>query len=167
MVFFRIKNIKGKEYAYVVENVWNGKGSRQKVKKYLGKLYRFNVKNNVSFLEYFKIDNAQNYIENNDKNKVIIDLAEWELFKFGISKEEFSIDFYNITIKKNNKNIVFSINDGFMCEHTIKNLLDFKAEGDEQIDGYRLARAFVEAGIKVPQEIFIVTFEKLCKINED
>ena len=161
MVFFRKKKIKGKLYTYIVENEWHKEGSRQKVKAYLGRTYNFNLLNNVSFLEYLKIGNVQNYIENNNKNKIIGDLIEWELFKFSISTLEFSIDLNNIKIQKNKKNIVFLINDGIMCDFTLKNLLGFKPEGDEQNDGYKLARAFVEAGIKVPQEIFVGLCQKL------
>ena len=162
-MFFRIKKIKGKEYAYIVENEWHKKGSRQKVKGYIGRAYRFNLLNNVDFLEYLKIQDAQNYIEKNSKNKIINDLVEWELFRFGISKQEFSIDLNSIKIQYKKKDVALLINDGFMCNLTLKNLLDFKAEGDEGIDGYRLARAFVEAGIKVPQEVFVGLFGKLYK----
>ncbi|MBS3114503.1 hypothetical protein J4448_05365 [Candidatus Woesearchaeota archaeon] len=216
MAFFRIKKIKGKEYAYIVENKWKPtaksvelnassrdererakrsrtqlsrehltlrgidmrgsrrdslamskpRGSRQKVKEYVGRVYRFNLMNNVNFLEYFKIEDVQNYIEINQKNKIINDLIEWELYKFNVNKNEFSIDLNSKKIQKNNKNVAFFINEGFMCDFTLKNLLEFKPEGDEQADGYRLARAFVEAGIKVPQEIFIGVFGKLYKTAE-
>ena len=160
-MFFRVKKIKGKEYAYIVENSWKRKGSRQKVKDYIGRVYRFNFVNNVNFLEYFKIENFQAYIDNNDKNKIINDLIEWELFKHVISKQEFLIDSSNIKIQKNNKNVALLINDGFMCGYTINNLINFTAEGNESTDGYRLARAFVEAGIKVSQEIFVGLFGKV------
>ena len=163
MVFFRIKKIKGREYAYVVENKWLRKGSRQKVKDYIGKAYRFNLVNNINFLEYLKIEDIREYIENNNKNKIINDLIEWEFSKFGISKEEFSIDLNNMKIQKNKKDVALLINDGFMCSLTLKNLLEFKPEGDEEIDGYRFARAFVEAGIKVPQNVFVGLFGKLFK----
>ena len=163
MTFFRIKKIKGKEYAYIVENEWHKKSSRQKVKGYIGRAYRFDLKNNADFLERLKIKDAHNYIENNSKSQIINDLVEWELFKFGINKEEFSIDLSNIKIQKNNKSVALLINDGFMCNLTLKNLLEFKSEGDEQSDGYRLAKAFVEAGIKVPQDVFIGLFGKLYK----
>ena len=161
MTFFRIKKIKDKEYAYIVENKWSKKGSRQKVKGYLGRVYHPNLVKNIDFLKYANVENIQNYIDNNDKNKIINDLVEWELFKFDVNKEQFKIDFYNKTIQKNKKNIVIWINDGFMCNLTLKNLLDFKPEGDEETDGYRFARVFVEAGIKVPQEVFIGLFGKL------
>lgn len=165
-MFFRIKKIKGKEYSYVVENTWKGKTSRQKVKCYIGRVYRFNLLKNTGFSEYLKIENAKDYIENHDKNRIILDLAEWELFKFGINKQEFTIDFKNSIIQKNKKNAALMINEGFMCSLTLKNLLEFKAEGDEQADGYRLAKAFVEAGINVPQEIFVEIFGKLFKTNQ-
>ena len=161
MVFFRVKKIKGKEYAYLVENEWRRKGSRQKVKDYIGRVYRLNLVNDIDFLQYRKIENIQSYIENNDKNNIINDLIEWELFKFGIKKEEFSIDIINAKIQKGKKNIALWINEGFMCDYTLKNLLEFKSEGDEEIDGYRLAKSFVEAGIKVPQEIFVGLYQKL------
>jgi hypothetical protein len=166
MTFFRIKKIKGKEYAYLVENEWNRKGSRQKVKGYIGRAYRFDLKSNVDFWEFLKIEDVQDYIEKNNKNKIINDLLEWELFKFGISKDEFFIDLSDLKIQKNKKGVALFINDGFMCNLTLKNLLEFKAEGDEQNDGYRLARAFVEAGIKVPQDVFVSVFGKIYKTTQ-
>lgn len=165
MTFFRIKKIKGKEYAYIVENKWKRNGSRQKVKGYIGRAYRFDLKNNVDFLQFLNITNVDNYL-NNQKNKIINDLVEWELFKHGISKQDFSVDLNNIKVQKNKKNVALLINDGFMCNLTLKNLLEFKPEGEEQADGYRLARAFVEAGIKVPQDIFVGLFSKLYKPNK-
>ena len=161
-MFFRIKKIKGKEYAYIVENEWHKNGSRQKVKGYAGRAYRFELKDNADFLQYKKIENIQNYTESNDKNRIIRDLIEWELFRFGINRQEISVDFGSIIIQKNKKNIVLLINDGFLCSLTLKNLLDFKP-GDEQTDGYRLARCFVEAGIKVPQDVFVGLFGKLYR----
>ena len=162
MTFFRVKRIKGKEYAYIVDNEWKRKGSRQKVKAYLGRAYKFSLMNDVDFLKYLNIENAQHYVEANGKDKIISDLVEWELHKFKISREEFFIDVSNSRIQKNNKNVVLLINDGFLCSHTLEKLLGFKAQGSET-DGYYLARAFVEAGIKIPREIFIGLFGKLDK----
>ena len=117
----------------------------------------------MDFNEFFKFESLENYIFNNDKNKIINDLIEWELFKFGIDEREIHIELSNIRILKNKKNIVLSINDGFMCNLTLKNLFEFKPQGDEQTDGYRLAKAFVDAGIKVPQEVFVGIYQKLYK----
>ena len=166
MTFLRIKKIKNKEYAYVVENSWKRKGSRQKVKGYLGRVHKFEFKNNVGFPEYLNIVNLQSYIENNQKNRIVHDLMEWEFFKFGISKNDFDVNLEKCSISKNRKNAVLMINDGYLCSLTLKNLIEFKPEGEEQQDGYRFARAFVEAGIKVPQEIFVALFEKLYKVQQ-
>lgn len=165
-MFFRIKKIKGKEYAYIVENEWKRNGSRQKVRGYVGRAYRFDLKSNSDFLQFKKIENFENYVHNNDFIEIINDLVEWELFKFGISKENFSIDLNNMRVQKKSKDVALLINEGFMCSTTLKNLLEFKAE-NEETDGYRLARAFVEAGIKVPQEIFVALFAKHNKITGD
>src|SRR3989338_4061497 len=109
-MFFRIKKIKGKEYVYIVENSWNRKGSRQKVKGYIGRVYRFELKNDVGFSEYIN-QNVQYHIENNTKNKVISDLVEWELFKFGIDKNEFVIDLTNTILQKNSTNVALLLNE--------------------------------------------------------
>ncbi len=167
MAFFRIKNIKGKEYVYIVESNWKDNSSRQKVKSYIGRVYRFTIKNDVDFLQFMKIKNIEAYINKNHRNKIMNDLIEWEIFKFGIDKDEFPLDLDNCKILKNNRNGAILVNDGYMCNLTLKNLLEFKPEGDEETDGYRFARAFVEAGIKIPQDVFVRLFEKLYKTKEE
>ena len=101
MAFFRTKKIKGKEYAYIVENEWKRKGSRQKVKGYLGRVYKFNVKNDVGFIEFKKIESAENYVRENDSKKIIGDLIEWELFRHEIDKNKFAIDLNGMKIMQN------------------------------------------------------------------
>ena len=173
MAFFRIKKIKGKEYGYIVENEWKSakslkgakQGSRQKVKGYLGRVLKFELKSNVGFIEYFKITNLPDYLGSNESNKIMMDLIEWELHKFGVDKGEIFIDLNSFKVQKSRRNIALMINNGLMCSLTLRNLLDFEA-GDEHKDGYRLARAFVEAGITIPQEIFVGLFGKMHKNTE-
>ena len=163
MVFLRTKKVKGKEYGFLVANEWQKKGSRQKVRGYLGRIYRFNVKNTLSFSEFLNAENLESYIANKNKNDIIKDLIEWELFKFGIDKREYGIDLNNKKIQKGKRNIVMLLNDGFLCNITLKNLLEFKPGGDEETDGYILAKAFVDAGIKIPQDVFVGIFSNLYK----
>ena len=193
MAFIRIKKIKGKEYAYIVENEWKRtaksvhvekikgfskfenkvvfkslqgvkpRGSRQKVKGYLGRVYRFNLKKDIHFLQFKKIENVEKYVIENDFKKIINDLIEWELFRHDINKNKFTVDLDELKFQQNKKNIVLLVNEGFMCGLALKNMLEFKPEGDESNDGYRLARAFVESGIKIPQEVFVSLFGKLFK----
>ena len=161
MGFFRIKKVKGREYGYIVENTWSKKGSRQKVMGYIGRVYRFSLVKNIDFFKYLNIENFQDYIEKNDKNKIIWDLVGWELHKFDVSSEIFTIDLGSKTIQKNKKNVILLINEGFLCSLTLANLLDFNPGRVEEIDGFNFARAFVETGIKVPNEIFVGLFGKL------
>ena len=161
MTFVRIKKIKGKEYAYIVENKWKSESSRQEVRGYLGRVYRFELKNLIDFLQFVKTENAEKYVNENDASKIIKDLIEWEFFKFDVDRQKFSVDLTNKIIQIHNKNTVLLINEGFMCNFTLKNLLEFESKNNEENNGYRLARSFVEAGIRVPQEIFVGLFGKL------
>ena len=158
MVFFRIKTIKGKQYAYEVENEWRAKSSRQKVKGYIGRTYKAALKDDIGFLEFINKENLEEYFKCSSRKEIIRNLIEWEIFKFGIG-EEFQIDLDMFTIQKKGKNIAFIINDGLMCGKTIRKLLEFEPQEDEHSDAYSLARAFVEAGIKVPHDVFIKLFE--------
>lgn len=173
MSFFRVKKIKGKEYGYLVENEWRSarslkgkkEGSRQKVKGYLGRIVRLELKENIGFTDYFKIADLAGYIEKNENSKIMRDLIEWELHKFAVDKYHVFIDLNEMKVHKNGRNIALMINNGMMCSLTLKNLLGFKPE-DEHNDGYRLARAFVEAGITVPQDVFIGLFGKIHKAEK-
>ena len=165
MTFFRVKKIKGKEYAYLVENEWKKKGSLQKVRGYLGRAYRLTQTNKTDFSKFINNNEIEKYVQDNEANKIIKDLIEWEFFNFNVNRDEFSIDFGNKTLQKHKKNAVLVMNEGFMCSLTLSNLLEFKPEADGDSDGYSFARTFVEAGIKVPQEVFIGLFAKLYKID--
>ena len=183
MSFIRTKIISGKEYAYLVENKWykrgfkgKGKGPRQRVSKYLGRVYCFNKEKDIDFYNFKKINIMKNedfqdtenqrflcdleqYLKENKNNKTGIfrDLVEWELFRHSIDKEEFLIDFSNKKVinKKNNKEISLRMNEGFLNSFTLSRLFNLKMGSS-----YYLAKAFVEAGIEVPEEVFVGVFGK-------
>ena len=107
-MFIRVKKIGGKEYAYLVENRWrrrgtkNGqKGARQKVNGYLGRLYSFDKKRDIGFLEYHSIDDMRHYINNNDKVKVIRDLIDWEISRHEV--KDIHVNFDEKEIRKGRK----------------------------------------------------------------
>lgn len=176
-MFIRIKNIKknGKvySYAYIVENKWRKRvkvGARQKVRGYLGKVYRLEKKADHDFLDYYKIQDIKSYIKNNNKNKIITDLIKLALINHGFKEKEKVLTNKDITFdlinkqfidKEATKKIVLAINDGFFCKETLHKLLKGRFLGTEKEAGYKLAKAFVEAGIKVPKEVFVGIFEKI------
>ena len=164
MAFIRTKKIDGKEYAYLVENRWykrkhkgKNRGPRQKVSKYLGRAHRFNKEQDIDFYSFKKIDNLEQYLKNNsnNKNNVFRDLIEWELFRHNINKEDFTIDFSNKKIlnNKTNKEVSLRMNDGFLNGFTLNRIFNLNSR-----DSYYLAKAFVEAGIEVPKEVFVGLF---------
>ncbi len=169
-MFFRVKKIKGKEYVYLVENEWKKGTSRQKVKGYIGRAFRFEPKKQIDFADFLKsksIDmGLEEFAKNASNNKIINMLIEWESAKQEIPAD-FSIDLKEGSIRINGKDAAISINNGFLCGRTLKSLLDFKPIGDEEHDGKRLARAFIEAGINVPHEVFAGIFGKYYKDEQN
>ncbi len=188
MAFIRTKRIKKKSgnvytYAYLVENKWKkrAKGkqkSRQKVKAYLGRVYNLEMKNEADFFAWRTIELAEHekYVRENSVKDLIIDLVKFELYKHGfddvgnfVSNGDIFLDLTNNNISFVDKciskeGIVLGINEGFLCKETINGLINFYAEGTEEELGYKYAKAFVEAGITVPKEIFIGLFGKVFKL---
>ena len=162
MSFIRVKKINGKEYAYLVENKWykrgfkgKGKGSRQKVGKYLGRVFYFNKEQDIDFFSFKKIEDIGDYLRGNAREKIIRELVEWELFRHNINKEEFTIDFNNkkIANKNTDKEVSLRMNEGFLNSFTLSRLFNMRSN-----DSYYLAKCFVEAGIEVPKEVFVGMF---------
>ncbi len=168
-MYIRVKNVKGNEYAYLVQSEWrkrnnNGKkGPRQKVKGYLGKVYRFDVVKDVDFLNFISISDVNEYIKKNSKESIVKDLVEWEMHKHQINKDDFLIDFKNKKIIKDNRNVVFRINEGYLCGETVNKLINLRNKEEEQ-QGLELAKRFVQAGIKVPNEVFVGYFGKTNRL---
>ena len=162
MGFIRIKKINGKEYAYLVENKWykrgfksKGKGSRQRVSRYLGKVYSFDKANEQGFLQYKDINEAQQYLVDNNSEEIIKDLIRWELHRHNIDINEFNINFSNKKVMKRKKEVSLRINEGFLNSYTLRRLFNLREE-----NSFYLAKCFVEAGIDVPKEIFAGLFSE-------
>ena len=161
MPFIRIKKIKGNKYAYLVENRWRKRGvrgSRQKVKKYLGRVYMTEKLNDKSA----EIDEAVSF------RAIVKKLVKQEFVNRGfveegrlLKKDDFIIDITNLKFMKNDQSVVFEMNEGFACDFTLKSLLKFKPKDYEKIEGLDLATAIVEAGLIVPKEMFVKLFEKV------
>lgn len=171
MGFIRIKKIKGHSYAYLSENQWmKRKGKvRQKTKKYLGKVVRLEIKNNKELYDFINIpqdiEHINQYIKSKERDEIFSDLIKWELKRhdFKEVRNVFRKDdlYVNIRLKqvmKDKQNIVLSINEGYLCGHTMSRLFKFKAYSID--DSLKLAKYIVEAGIKIPEEIFIGIFSK-------
>jgi len=173
MAFVRIKRIKKRSgnvylYAYLVENRWRKRprsgnmGSRQKVKKYLGRAYEYEEKEDSEFLEYNNINDIDAYVVKNSFRCIVADLVCWEVDRHKVRGFKVSAD----AVRKDGNNCVIKMNEGFLCGYTLGRLARFTAIGDEREDGIELAKSFVDAGIEVPKELFVKIFQKLTKYLE-
>ena len=170
MVFIRKKRIKKKsrniyEYAYLVENKWmkrprTGKrGVRQKVMGFLGRSFRFEPVHDVGFFEYLNVQDVEEYVNAKEFHEIVEDLLKWEFFKHNVS-EEFRVKLKEKSVLRNDKGVALEMNEGFLCNYTLGRLLNRVVKPGEDA-GYVFANAFVEAGIKIPKELFVKVYEKV------
>jgi len=160
-MFIRTKKIKNKEYAFLVDNKWDKKSKKvkQKVIRYLGKVYK-PKQENKNFIDFYNIESIEKYSKK-DFKKIIKDLIEFEI-KTSELRNKVKLNYEKQELKINGRNAVLKINQGYLCSYTIKNLLHFKKlpnEEEKQL-GLRLAKSLVNAGIRIPKELFVRLCEK-------
>jgi len=169
MAFIRTKKIKGNEYAYIVENTWKRKKTKQKTKKYLGRVYRPDRVNMMDFYEFYSIGDSGQYIQEKSKEEIIEDLVKLELFNYGFTETKgvwgrngcfFRIKDKKVYNKRGN-HVAIAFNEGYLTTYALKNILSFRAEIEEE--GYDFAKLMVEAGLAIPQDIFVGIFSKVYK----
>ncbi len=163
MVFVRIKRISGKEYGYLVSNSWTGSGPRQKVSGYLGKVIRPEKAKSEELRAFLGLTSEQElagWIGKGSFREIAAALIMLELKNHGISESsshKINTEAAEFTDDKGKK-VVFAMNDGFLCNHTAKKLLEYQPEAD--YSGYNLADALTAAGIAAEKEVFISLFGK-------
>lgn len=160
-MFIRIKKINNQEYAYLVENYWVNNSSRQKVKEYLGKVVKperteFNssIDFNSDYLDLINKLFERELLRHGFKEVKVLQGRTLELGRIKANLESFDV-------VKGKKNVLLSINEGFLSKKTIQELVNFKHLEDKQKTGLKLAQAILEAGLKVSEEEFVKLFEKI------
>ena len=164
-MFVRAKKIKGRMYAYSVKNTWTEKGPRQKVNAYLGKVVKLESSNSQF-----------NYNPDIEKEpaQVFMGLAKIELMKLGfkengdlLENESFFFDTGRMSLsekKGRQKEVVLELNEGFLCNVTLNELMNYKPENDN--DGAKLANLLLASGIKVDEGLFVRLFNRLRGVKE-
>lgn len=158
--FVRIKKIKGAEYGYLVENTWTSKGSRQKVKAYLGKIIKPAKTTELPAPDLKDLSYA-------DALKAV---AKWTLIQHGFQEGTASMLMHNTVladlgqyrfVNKNNP-AVMAMNEGFLCNHTFQQALEFIPSSHvEEIIGKEFANVLLNTGLSVPREVFVQLFDKI------
>ena len=164
MVFVRVKNISGSQYGYLVENSWTGKGTRQKVGKYLGKVHTPSKVKSESLQAFLSIENLSKHVQENDFKNLAEDLVKRELHNHGVA-DQFSVNFSDFSVRNSKgKEVAIAMNNGFLCGHTMQQLLDYKPEQD--YSGYLLADIITAAGILPEQDLFVELYGKFKAKHE-
>lgn len=159
--FVRVKRILGQKYAYAVENSWTEKGPRQKVTGYLGKVYRPERQSEKNLKEYLGIEDFEKYLDENSYERIVRDSIKLELENHGIGAQ-FYVNVDEDRYKNNKrKNIAFELNSGFLCNHTVSKLLEYKNNND--YSGFLLADLITACGLKLEKEVFVALYGKTIK----
>jgi len=167
-MFIRRKKVKDSDYAYLVRNKWTKRGVRQKVSKYLGKIYS---PEKVNFITYYDhINNDEEFINKSSAHEIICSLLGWVLTEHGFtakqnvwSTDDVIVDLNKAKVRIRNTKAVLHVNSDYMCDTTLRRLLRYKSAKDQEVVGLELAKAFISAGVPVPEEVFVDVFQKVYK----
>lgn len=162
-MFVRTKKIKGKEYGYIVENKWKDQGSRQRVVGYIGRILK--TEKGAETIAPVLTDSFQTSIKA---------LLKWELNQHGfieengtMKQESIVVDIEKQEVKNGQRDTGISMNEGILCAHTLKELLNFIPGENPNANAERLAMLLLGAGIKAGPEKFIELHEKFGKQKQD
>lgn len=158
MAYIRIKNINSKPYAYLIENKKTTAGPRQKVLRYLGRVYYPGPQKEFS-LPTINFINNHGFLQR--LLTVILKAHGFEEHKKNLLYKQMIFKLQKFTLTKNNKEVVLRINEGNLCSFTMQRLINFKKTKDINKDAYILAKYFLEAGLPVTQEQFVEFYQKL------
>jgi len=163
-MFIRVKKLRKGDYAYLVKNRWTKKGARQKVVRYLGKIIELN-EDIDDYFDYSGLD-----FEDALPIEIAEDLVAWVLSSHGFEKTRktwvngnLKVSFGTLKVRDGQKKAVLRLGQDFMCDYTLRRLLRFKSDKSRELTGLNFAKAFVGAGIPVPQEAFVHLFNKIYR----
>ena len=157
-MFVRTKRVKGKEYAYLVRNVWTNKGPRQRVVDYLGTVVKPDKCSESA--------PVNEILSSGTIPDIVAALVSRELENHGFKSEGKGWTLGDCTvhpklgrIRRNGKHAALRLNEGFLCDSTLRAL--HKVMSKEEIGGKELASAILEAGIGIESEGFVRLYERL------
>lgn len=155
-MFVRIKRIKGNYYGYLVENSWTPSGPRQKVVRYLGKILR-PERTKQAKLEEFIGEDVEKFVLAHSYPEIVQKMVDLEFsnHEFGAA----TVDFSESKVKVRDKPVVVALNEGFLCDETLKKALEYTGEDD--YSGFQLADLLTGMGILVEKDVFVEVFQKM------
>ena len=154
--FVRVKKIKGNPYGYLVENEWTPWGSRQRVTKYLGKAVTLQ-----------RLSEQSSQLPTG-MQQAIITAVKQELTNHGFveknanyaNDQDVHVNLTEKTVRHKGRNIVLGMNEGYLCGHTLQQLLSYTPLERPNESATKLANLALEAGLKLNDEQFVHLFEQ-------
>ena len=169
-MFIRIKKIKNQKYAYLVENKWlkTKKSTRQKTKKYLGRVITPEPVNDASLVDYYNLNERSDLIKNKTLTETTLSLIKLELHRHGFQEQnntwilnDLSVDFNTLEVLRSGKPACIELNQGFLTQHTLEEANNFKPpEATKKEIAKSLATSFVSCGLEVEPNFFIQIFQQ-------
>ncbi len=168
-MFIRSKRVKNHRYAYLVKNSWGRKGPRQRVRRYLGRVHSPQAVSEITFSDY--MGQAEGISPDSSPKQMILSLVSWVLCCYGFRQNksrkshwrlgDIEVDLSRMRVTRGKNNIALYMNNDYLCNYTLRRLLRFTSAGSRDEVALELARAFVGAGIPVPEEAFVEIFQKV------
>lgn len=176
-MFIRAKKHKNNSYAYLVENKWykTHQQSRQKTKKYLGKICTPEKKHNNTLEQHIKTKNINKYIKKTPIKTILLNLIKLELRNHSFKQiKNNTYQHKNIIInlknkkvydKNTNKPACIELNNNFLTKLTLTKLINFEPpkQSTKMQIGKSFASTILASGIKINQDLFILVFNKIYK----
>lgn len=169
-MYIRIKKRKSsngiKKYAYLVRSKCYKKGPRQKIARYLGKVYEIKKQKHIKTRLNQKIQK--------DLEPFLAYLVTRELKRQGFKQKTnlifhhpqgFFVDIFKKKVyNKENNQIALSVNYGVLCDYTLKKLFERSYLIEKPIVIAKdLGKKLISAGISVKNEEFIQIYDLISK----
>jgi len=159
------------EYAYLVSiKHRKTKTPKQKVKKYLGRIYKLEKKENKLFKEAIARD-LDLYFKNKPLKRIKKDLVKLELLNYGfleISKDIFVFNDFKVNLNKlevldsKNNPVSLEINNNFINSYTLNRILNYSPP--RNLSQLQLAKEYannlLSLGLTLPEDVFVRLFKK-------
>ena len=149
-------------YAYLAQIKQRRSHQKQKIIKYLGRVYKTErTANNLPLISHqysfnemiFSLINTE--LENHGFKEISPKTLKKDIIEVNLSKS-------TVINIKNNKDICVQINQGLLCGSTLRSLLLYQPpKEDMKRVGKHFAKTVVEAGIQASQPVIIEIFKKL------
>lgn len=153
-MFVRIKTVNNRPYGYLVKNEWTPWGSRQRVTKYLGRVHQpERVSDDITPLPSGFTASIHAAIDQELRNHGF--LTEGTC----LTKGSITVNLDNGTVRQRKKHTVIQMNEGFLCDHTLQQLLAFTPKERADKSAKALANHALEAGLRLTEEQFVHLYE--------